>query len=64
MVTLIQSAPELTIMIVEHDMDVIFTLADRVTVLHYGRSSPRQAARDPGRSKGTGDLLGYGLMIR
>jgi branched-chain amino acid transport system ATP-binding protein len=37
MVTLIQSLPsELTIMIVEHDMDVIFTLADRVTVLHYG----------------------------
>jgi branched-chain amino acid transport system ATP-binding protein len=23
-------------MIVEHDMEVIFTLADRVTVLHYG----------------------------
>lgn len=37
MVALIQSLPsELTIMIVEHDMDVIFTLADRVTVLHYG----------------------------
>ena len=37
MVALIQSLPsELTIMIVEHDMEVIFTLADRVTVLHYG----------------------------
>jgi branched-chain amino acid transport system ATP-binding protein len=37
MVALIQSLPsELTIMIVEHDMEVIFTLANRVTVLHYG----------------------------
>jgi len=37
MVALIQSLPsELTIMIVEHDMEVIFTLADRVTVLQYG----------------------------
>jgi len=37
MVALIQSLPsKLTIMIVEHDMEVIFTLADRVTVLHYG----------------------------
>jgi branched-chain amino acid transport system ATP-binding protein len=23
-------------LIVEHDMDVVFTLADRITVLHYG----------------------------
>lgn len=29
--------PTLTMMIVEHDMDVIFTLADRITVLHYGQ---------------------------
>jgi len=37
MVALIQSLPRtLTMMIVEHDMDVIFTIADRVTVLHYG----------------------------
>ena len=35
---LIQTLPRsLTIMIVEHDMDVIFTLADLVTVLHYGQ---------------------------
>ena len=27
----------LTILIVEHDMDVVFRLADRVTVLHEGR---------------------------
>ena len=37
MVQLIQRLPRtLTMMIVEHDMDVIFTIADRVTVLHYG----------------------------
>jgi len=35
---LIQSlSRDLTLMIVEHDMDVIFTLADRITVLHYGQ---------------------------
>ena len=26
-----------TVVIIEHDMDVIFALADRITVLHYGR---------------------------
>ena len=29
--------PALTIVIVEHDMDVVFRLADRITVLHEGR---------------------------
>lgn len=28
---------DLTIVLVEHDMDVVFDLADRITVLHYGR---------------------------
>jgi branched-chain amino acid transport system ATP-binding protein len=27
-----------TILLVEHDMDVVFALADRVTVLVYGRA--------------------------
>jgi branched-chain amino acid transport system ATP-binding protein len=26
-----------TVVIIEHDMDVIFSLADRITVLHYGQ---------------------------
>ena len=26
-----------TVVIIEHDMDVIFSLADRITVLNYGR---------------------------
>ncbi|HRQ39171.1 MAG TPA: ABC transporter ATP-binding protein [Chloroflexota bacterium] len=38
MISLIQSLPrDLTLLIVEHDMDVIFTLADQITVLHYGQ---------------------------
>ena len=28
---------QLTIMIVEHDMEVVMGLCDRITVLHYGR---------------------------
>jgi branched-chain amino acid transport system ATP-binding protein len=27
---------DITVLIIEHDMDVVFTLADRITVLHYG----------------------------
>jgi branched-chain amino acid transport system ATP-binding protein len=30
-------APDITILIIEHDMDVAFALTQRVTVLHYGR---------------------------
>ena len=29
-------AKDLTILIVEHDMQVVMGLADRITVLHYG----------------------------
>lgn len=38
MTRLIQELPQtLTLLIVEHDMDVIFSLATSITVLHYGR---------------------------
>jgi branched-chain amino acid transport system ATP-binding protein len=41
----------LTIMVVEHDMDLVMSLSDRVTVLHEGRTlatgSPRAIAADP-----------------
>jgi branched-chain amino acid transport system ATP-binding protein len=37
-IELIEALPKsLTILIVEHDMDVVFSLADRITVLHYGQ---------------------------
>ena len=37
MTRLLEGLPrEVTVLIIEHDMDVVATLADRVTVLHYG----------------------------
>jgi branched-chain amino acid transport system ATP-binding protein len=37
MTELIAGLPrEITLLIIEHDMDVVFTLADRITVLHHG----------------------------
>lgn len=36
-VALVQALPrDITVLIIEHDLDVVFTLADRVTVLHLG----------------------------
>jgi len=39
---------DLTVLIVEHDMDLAFTVADRITVLNYGEvvfDGPPEAAR-------------------
>ena len=37
MIGMIQEMPrDITLLIIEHDMDVVFSLADRITVLHYG----------------------------
>jgi branched-chain amino acid transport system ATP-binding protein len=52
MVRLIESLPRtLTILIVEHDMDVVFSLADRIAVLHYGQvigeGTPAQVRATP-----------------
>ena len=52
MIRLLGALPrEVTLLIIEHDMDVVFSLADRVTVLHYGEvltEGPPDAVRaDP-----------------
>ncbi len=49
---IIRSLPrETTILLIEHDMDVAFTLADRVSVLHYGQvvaeGTPDTVRQDP-----------------
>jgi branched-chain amino acid transport system ATP-binding protein len=40
-----------TAVIIEHDMDVVFSLADRITVLHYGNvlktGTPSEIRQDP-----------------
>jgi branched-chain amino acid transport system ATP-binding protein len=44
-------ASDLTILIVEHDMQVVMSLADRITVLHYGEilaeGTPDEIQRNP-----------------
>ena len=35
--TAARAQAELTILLIEHDMDAVFALADRITVLVYGR---------------------------
>ncbi|GIK39211.1 MAG: ABC transporter ATP-binding protein [Chloroflexota bacterium] len=52
MARLIEKLPRsLTMLIVEHDMDVIFSLAERITVLHYGQviseGSPAEVRASP-----------------
>jgi branched-chain amino acid transport system ATP-binding protein len=40
-----------TVVIIEHDMDVVFSLADRITVLHFGQilttGTPEEIRRNP-----------------
>jgi branched-chain amino acid transport system ATP-binding protein len=43
---LLQLDPTLAMLLIEHDMDVVFDVADRVTVLHFGRIVESGKARD------------------
>ena len=49
-------AKDLTILIVEHDMQVVMGLADRITVLHYGEvladGTPAEIQQNPARAGG------------
>ncbi|MFQ5592924.1 MAG: ABC transporter ATP-binding protein [Anaerolineae bacterium] len=52
MTSMIRDMPRnITLMIIEHDMDVVFGLADRITVLHYGEviadGTPEEVQGDP-----------------
>lgn len=42
-----------TVVLIEHDMDVVFSLADRITVLHYGKIL---ATGTPGEIRGNQDV--------
>lgn len=48
----LQALPRsITLLLIEHDMDVVFEVADAITVLHYGQviasGTPAQVRRDP-----------------
>ena len=43
---LLQLDPTLAMLLIEHDMDVVFDVADRVTVLHFGRIVESGKAED------------------
>ena len=57
MTDLLRGLPRaVTLLIIEHDMDVVFSLADRITVLHGGEvladGTPGRGARRPARVRG------------
>ena len=55
-----------TLVMVEHDMSVVFGLADRITVLVYGEViAVGRAGRDPRQRRGAGSLSrhGGGMML-
>ena len=49
---------ELTILLIEHDMEAVFALADRITVLVYGRVIASGTRRDPRQRRRAQAYLG------
>jgi branched-chain amino acid transport system ATP-binding protein len=52
MINVIRALPrEIAILMIEHDMEVVFSIADHITVLYYGEviasGAPRAVADDP-----------------
>jgi branched-chain amino acid transport system ATP-binding protein len=43
--------PELAILLIEHDMDVVFDVADRISVLHFGEVVESGASEHVRRSE-------------
>jgi ABC-type branched-subunit amino acid transport system ATPase component len=53
--------PALTIVIVEHDMSVVMSISDRVSVLHRGRLLAEGAPSDVRRNRAVQDVyFGHG----
>jgi len=52
-----------TIVLVEHDMDAVFRLADRISVLVYGASSPAVRPKDKNESGGAKSIPGRGRLM-
>ena len=48
---------DITMLLIEHDMETVFALADRITVLVYGRViAVGRPGGDPGRRRGARSL--------
>lgn len=66
LVRLLTTLPEnVTLLLVEHDMDVVFGVCSRITVLNYGRvvasGTPDEVRRDPEvRAAYLGESAGHG----
>ncbi len=56
---------KITVLMIAHDMDLVFGVAERVILLHYGADSLRgHVRRDPLQRDGQGDLHGQPQATR
>ena len=52
--------PDLAILLIEHDMDVVFDFADHISVLHFGEVVEKGRPRKSAQREGAGNLSGTG----